>query len=75
MWQLQLARQGATSAQRRVARHLLCDGPCSEEQERKAYVWLDRAAAAGDDKAMLALGMMYEHGIDVAQDRARALEH
>lgn len=38
-----------------------------------AFAWLRLAAEQRDAKAMYALGIMIEHGIDIAPDRPRAL--
>lgn len=72
VWQSRLAREGSTSAMRQLAEVLLARSQ-DEATTQEAYRWLNAAAVAGDAKAMLALGMMLEHRIGVAQDRARAL--
>lgn len=50
----------------------LLEGITCRQDYAEAFHWLSRASTAGAPRAMVNLGVMYEHGLGVSSDPARA---
>lgn len=71
---LALAEQGDARSMLGLARMRLNPGLASRHDPTGALDWMTRAAEAGSDEAQFDLARIYEQGLGVEVDEARALE-